>query len=422
MPTAEKKTGFAGTERPEGRLVALGDVTRAVRLAVAVERDAVVGIGDQGEVDEHGGFGVLGRSVEITGALAVVAAGHPSGLLLLGEHDGVEDSAADGFHGDDASALLVEGGEGDPSFQSLGLQVSRQRRCARERFFTIQDEPTIPDHGATFEFRRQLTGQVLSVLLEGPPRRRRRTGGGRASLQPGAKFQGGKGFFHRLFLALQRVVFGGGGFQGGEPAGERPGLVRPLLRQGRAEGGFRRNEFGAVRVQPLGRIDGDLGRTRRCEDAVEGGEVGLADGVELVVVATGAGDGEAEESLRDDVDLVVDVLDLFVRRVERLVAVFDQAEVARPDAGFVDAFLGVDARLFQEIAGQLLADELVIRHVGIERADEVVAIAPRLFDHRVAFAAAGIGIADEVHPVAGEVFAVARRGQQAVNDLGESVG
>ena len=100
---------------------------------------------------------------------------------------------------------------------------------------------------------------------------------------------------------------------------------------------------------------------------------------------------------------------------------FNQAEVARADAGFVDTFLGVDSRLFQEVAGQLLADELVIRHVGIERANEVVAIAPRLNDLRVAFAATGIGIADEVHPVAGEVFAVTRRGQQAVDDLGESV-
>ena len=128
-------------------------------------------------------------------------------------------------------------------------------------------------------------------------------------------------------------------------------------------------------------------------------------------MATGAGDGEPEEGLGDDVDLVVHVLYLFVRGIERLEAMFDQAEVARADGGFVDTFLGIHAGLLQEIARELLAHELIVRYIPIEGPDQVVAITPRLDDLRIAFAAAGIGVADEVHPMASEVFAITLGGQ-----------
>ena len=144
------------------------------------------------------------------------------------------------------------------------------------------------------------------------------------------------------------------------------------------------------------------------EDSVQGIEVSLADGVELVVVTAGAGDGEPKEGLGDDVNLVVHVLDLFVGRIQRLETMFNQTEVTGSNDGFVDAFFGVHSRLFQEVARELLAHELVVGDVGIERADEVVAITPRLNDLWIAFAAAGIGVAHEVHPVTGEVFAVTR--------------
>ena len=140
-----------------------------------------------------------------------------------------------------------------------------------------------------------------------------------------------------------------------------------------------------------------------------------------MVVAAGAGDRESEEGLRDDVDLVVHVADLLVDRVHGLEAVFDHAEVAGAKGGLVEFFRGVDARGFQQVSGELFADELVVGDVGIESADQVVAVAPGLRNGGIAFAAVRIGVADEVHPVAGEVFAVARRSQQAVDDLVESV-
>ena len=71
------------------------------------------------------------------------------------------------------------------------------------------------------------------------------------------------------------------------------------------------------------RVNGDLAWARRGENTVEGVEVGLADWVKLMVVATGTRDCQSEEGLADDVNLVVDVTYLFVEGVDGLEAVFD---------------------------------------------------------------------------------------------------
>ena len=71
------------------------------------------------------------------------------------------------------------------------------------------------------------------------------------------------------------------------------------------------------------RVHGNLAGARRGEDAVEGIEVGLANRIELMVVATGARDCQSEECFAHDVNLVVDVTYLFVEGVDGLEAVFD---------------------------------------------------------------------------------------------------
>ena len=141
-----------------------------------------------------------------------------------------------------------------------------------------------------------------------------------------------------------------------------------------------------------------------------------------MIVAAGARDREPEEGLRDDVDLVVHVAHLLVDRVDRLVAVLDHPEVRGADRGLVQPLLRIGARGGQQVARDMLPDEAVVGHVGVEGANQIVAVAPGLRDGRVAFAAMRVGVADEVHPVAGEVLAVAGRGQQAVDDLGEGLG
>ena len=82
--------------------------------------------------------------------------------------------------------------------------------------------------------------------------------------------------------------------------------------------------------------------------------------------------------------------------------------MSRAEGGLVQLFRGVDSWLREEVPGNLFTDKLVVRDVVVKGANEVIAIAPRLRNIRVAFAPMGIGVAYEIHPVAGEVFAVAR--------------
>ena len=162
------------------------------------------------------------------------------------------------------------------------------------------------------------------------------------------------------------------------------------------------------------RVDSRLGGAGVGEDAVEGVVVLLRDGVEFVVVAAGAGDGEALEGFGDDVDLVVGPFDAVFEGVDGLEAVFDHAEVGEGEAGFVGVF-GDSGR--DEVAGEVFADELVVGDVVVEGADEVVAVAPGVGSVGVAFGAVGFAVADDVHPAAGHAFAEFWGGEEAVDDL-----
>jgi len=101
------------------------------------------------------------------------------------------------------------------------------------------------------------------------------------------------------------------------------------------------------------------------EDTVEGVVVGGRDRVELVVMTTGAGYGQAKEALGRRVDALVDGVVIILETL--------------PDG---DEAEGSEARVVlsqvrQTVGGELLDDELVVRLIGVERVDDVVAIGPR---------------------------------------------
>ena len=156
-----------------------------------------------------------------------------------------------------------------------------------------------------------------------------------------------------------------------------------------------------------------LGFLARREDAVERVVVRLRDGVELVVVAPRAGDGEAHEAAADDVDAVVDDVGLVVEEAA--------SEGEKAERGVWDGVF----RRGDLVPGDLLDDELVVRQVGIQRGDDPVAVGvavgeiARLVAGEVAL---GVGVARHVEPVAAPAFAVAGRGEQAVHDFGKGVG
>ena len=71
----------------------------------------------------------------------------------------------------------------------------------------------------------------------------------------------------------------------------------------------------------------------------------------------------------------------------------------------------------QQVAGNLLADELVVRQILVERFNDVIAIAPCIRVAVVFVVAGGIGIARDVQPVASPLLAISRRGEQAIHGL-----
>jgi hypothetical protein len=77
--------------------------------------------------------------------------------------------------------------------------------------------------------------------------------------------------------------------------------------------------------------------------------------------------------------------------------------------------------IWKHIAGELFDRELIEGFVGVERADDVVAVWP---DGAVAvfFVTVGVGVAGKVEPTSCPPLAVARRFQKVVYDLSESLG
>ena len=191
------------------------------------------------------------------------------------------------------------------------------------------------------EFRIELADEIASVLLEGPPVARRRASV-LIGLEATTEIIGGEFAFDLRQVVLQADAFLRGGTDTFEGRGQVLGLADPLGGEFRADGLLEFGQTVTVLVKQGGGVHGHLSRAAGGEDAIEGGEVGLADGVELMVVAAGAGDRESEERLTDDVDLVVHVADLLVDRVDGLVAVFDHAEVAGAEGGFVEPVRFVD--------------------------------------------------------------------------------
>ena len=75
----------------------------------------------------------------------------------------------------------------------------------------------------------------------------------------------------------------------------------------------------------------------------------------------------------------------------------------------------VEARLGQQVAGDLFDGELVKRHVGVECADNPVTVGPDRSWWIVGVAGA-IGIPGQIEPAPGEMFAVAGMVEQLIHE------
>ena len=144
-------------------------------------------------------------------------------------------------------------------------------------------------------------------------------------------------------------------------------------------------------------------------------EVALRDRVEFVVVALGAAERQAEDGFAERfhaIDVVVGEI-LFGNR-----AALVRVHVVALEAGGDELGLGA---IGQQVAGELLAEELVVGHIRVERVDDPVAPEPHV-PAAVDREAVRVGIAGGVEPDEGHAFAEVRAGEQAVDEAFVGIG
>ncbi len=175
-----------------------------------------------------------------------------------------------------------------------------------------------------------------------------------------------------------------------------------------ASGGDRFRELSQplyIPTDPFGTINKRLLMPRAAEEAGKGVVIFVGYWVELVVVAAGTRQREAQKRLGDHIDLVVDPPHLLFANVNGGMSSLPEEVKPGPQDRLVEALNRVPARRLEQVSGDLLGQEPVVRQVGVEGANDVIAVAKRVHDVVVELVAGGLGVADQVEPVAGPPFA-----------------
>ena len=201
---------------------------------------------------------------------------------------------------------------------------------------------------------------------------------------------------------------------------ERQRLAAPGGGKARLDLATEALEFGDRRC--IDARKGDVARRppRRHEHPRQRVIVFLRNRIELVIVAAGTAHGHRQKGLGEGIDLVVDHLLMDAVEIEAAaVAVLAEMKEHRSDQARVHPRARVEAGLGEEITGDMLADELVEADSIVERPHEVVAVVPRAPGGDVPFVAVGVGVADDIHPVPGELLAEMGGGEEGINDVGQ---
>ena len=146
-----------------------------------------------------------------------------------------------------------------------------------------------------------------------------------------------------------------------------------------------------------------------CEDRLQGVVVGLADGIELVIVAAGTMRGRTCEGRHDcghDV-IAIDVpTNLPIDRV--LTNAGQRAFVPWPTRQQSQSRSQLQLIRIQGVGCDLLFDKSSVRFVSIERIDHVVAVWPGILARAVLVVAMRLGKVNQVEPVPCPAFAILR--------------
>lgn len=132
-----------------------------------------------------------------------------------------------------------------------------------------------------------------------------------------------------------------------------------------------------------------------------------------MIMAPGAADRHSQEGAADGVDLFVDDIEFQQVLVLVLVIVRPQHEETAGDqvlTSFLIALVG------QEVAGDLFADKAVERLVVVESPDDIVTVAPCVFDGAGTASAGRVRIPGYVKPVPPPALSEMRRIKKLVNE------
>ena len=156
------------------------------------------------------------------------------------------------------------------------------------------------------------------------------------------------------------------------------------------------------RVDPMRDVVGViLERLGAAHDSGKRVVVAGGNGIELVIVAAGAADGEAEEGAAHGVELFID--DVHAQHAFVLFFVIGGAK--REEAGGGDLATtcgGIGG--WKEIACEVLGDHAIDGNVVTDGFDNVVAETPRIFEGQRTAPTGGFGETRDVEPVRGEAF------------------
>ena len=128
-----------------------------------------------------------------------------------------------------------------------------------------------------------------------------------------------------------------------------------------------------------------------------------------MVVAPGAVDGHAEHAASDRGQ---DIVQIVVPPLRVVLLAEVHARPGSEKAGGDERLVG---HVIQLVARDLLAQELGVRLVLVERVDDVVAVAPGVYSDVVLLETVGVGVAGDVEPVAAPALAVMRRVEQLLD-------
>ncbi len=128
-----------------------------------------------------------------------------------------------------------------------------------------------------------------------------------------------------------------------------------------------------------------------------------------MVVAAGTTHRQAEEDRPDAAGHLVEKFVADFERIDISGHLVNRTTTVEP--GRDEQMRRVAPAAGQQIARQLLGEEAIVWLVGIESANDPVAVAPGLGPLGVAFIAVGLGVAGHVEPVLCPALAVVRRGK-----------